>query len=168
MVEKPIAHLVWLQGRRAADDIEDYYEVALPGDKSVDGSEPFPVYAATPVDAERHERAVPVGYADLGHIARKEAAGSSIYPEPIGTCTVPLYASPPPPAAVQEPLAVKAIAPSEIPKDVFAAAHKAAVDWYGDGWLGQGDPETDAFKAIRLRLANVILADRSRRDGVAP
>ena len=43
---KPIAHLVWKQGLRAADDVEDYYEVARPGDKSVDGSEPFPVYAA--------------------------------------------------------------------------------------------------------------------------
>lgn len=45
---KPITHLVWLQGRRAADDVEDYYEVARPGDKSVDGSEPFPVYASPP------------------------------------------------------------------------------------------------------------------------
>lgn len=45
---KPVAHLVWLQGRRAADDVEDYYEVARPGDKSVDGSDPFPVYATPP------------------------------------------------------------------------------------------------------------------------
>lgn len=44
MSEKPVCHLVWLQGRRAADDVEDYYEVARPGDKSVDGSDPFPVY----------------------------------------------------------------------------------------------------------------------------
>ncbi|MBM7046086.1 hypothetical protein [Rhizobium lusitanum] len=51
MVEKPIAHLVWLQGRRAADDVEDYYEVARPGDKSVDGSDPFPVYASPSDDA---------------------------------------------------------------------------------------------------------------------
>jgi hypothetical protein len=43
---KPIAHLVWLQGRRSADDVEDYYEVARAGDKCADGSEPFPVYAA--------------------------------------------------------------------------------------------------------------------------
>lgn len=43
---QPVAHLVWLQGRRAIDDVEDYYEVARPGDKSVDGSDPFPVYAA--------------------------------------------------------------------------------------------------------------------------
>lgn len=45
---KPVAHLVWLQGRRAIDDIEDYYEVARPGDKCVDGSPPFPVWD-TPV-----------------------------------------------------------------------------------------------------------------------
>lgn len=43
--EKPIAHLVWLQGRRGPDDVEDYYEVARPGDKCVDGSDPFPVFA---------------------------------------------------------------------------------------------------------------------------
>ena len=41
---KPICHLVWRQGRRAIDDVEDYYEVARPGDKSVDGSDPFPVF----------------------------------------------------------------------------------------------------------------------------
>lgn len=45
---KPVTHLVWLQGRRAADDVEDYYEVARPGDKSVDGSDPFPVYMHPP------------------------------------------------------------------------------------------------------------------------
>lgn len=45
---EPVAHLVWMQGRRAIDDVEDYYEVARPGDKSVDGSDPFPVYAAPP------------------------------------------------------------------------------------------------------------------------
>lgn len=43
---KPVAHLVWLQGRRAPDDVEDYYEVARPGDKCVDGSPPFPVWDA--------------------------------------------------------------------------------------------------------------------------
>ena len=42
---KPIAHLVWRQYLRAVDDVEDYYEVARPGDKSVDGSDPFPVYS---------------------------------------------------------------------------------------------------------------------------
>jgi hypothetical protein len=52
---QPIAHLVWLQGRRAADDVEDYYEVARPGDKSVDGSDPFPVYAAPPPPAAVQE-----------------------------------------------------------------------------------------------------------------
>ncbi len=44
MIEKPVCFLVWKQGRRAVDDVEDYYEVARPGDKSVDGSDPFPVY----------------------------------------------------------------------------------------------------------------------------
>lgn len=44
MNEKPVCYLVWKQFRRAADDVEDYYEVARPGDKCVDGSEPFPVY----------------------------------------------------------------------------------------------------------------------------
>lgn len=41
---KPIAHLVWQQGRPAIDDAVDYYEVARPGDKSVDGTDPFPVW----------------------------------------------------------------------------------------------------------------------------
>ncbi|NTG61797.1 hypothetical protein G6L45_16065 [Agrobacterium rhizogenes] len=64
---EPIAHLVWLQGRRAADDVEDYYEVARPGDKSVDGSDPFPVYAALPhlakpVDGERLAKAAEDGW----------------------------------------------------------------------------------------------------------
>lgn len=45
MSEKPVCHLVWLQGRRAPDDVEDYYEVARPGDKCVDGSDAFPVFA---------------------------------------------------------------------------------------------------------------------------
>lgn len=44
--DKPITHLVWLQGRRGPDDVEDYYEVARPGDKCVDGSDPFPVYVS--------------------------------------------------------------------------------------------------------------------------
>jgi len=41
---RPVAHLVWLQGRPTIDDVVDYYEVARPGDKSVDGSKPLPVY----------------------------------------------------------------------------------------------------------------------------
>jgi hypothetical protein len=41
---KPVAHLVWQQGRRGIDDVEDFYEVARPGDKSIDGSDPFPVW----------------------------------------------------------------------------------------------------------------------------
>ncbi|NTG94216.1 hypothetical protein [Rhizobium rhizogenes] len=45
---EPVCHLVWRQARIAADDVQDYYDVARPGDKCVDGSEPFPVYA-TPV-----------------------------------------------------------------------------------------------------------------------
>lgn len=44
MSEKPVCYLVWKQFLRAADDVEDYYEVARPGDKCVDGSDPFPVY----------------------------------------------------------------------------------------------------------------------------
>lgn len=44
-LQEPVAHLVWLQGRPAIDDVVDYYEVARSGDKSADGSEPFPVYA---------------------------------------------------------------------------------------------------------------------------
>jgi len=57
---------------------------------------------------------------------------------------------------------------SEIPEDVLYVAHKAAVDWYGDSWLGPSDPETDAFKVIRQRLAEAIIADRRTREGVAP
>lgn len=45
-MSEPVCHLVWLQSRRTPDDVEDYYEVSRPGDKSVDGSDPFPVYAA--------------------------------------------------------------------------------------------------------------------------
>lgn len=45
---EPVAHLVWRQYLRAADDVEDYYEVARPGDKCVDGSAPFPVYTHPP------------------------------------------------------------------------------------------------------------------------
>jgi hypothetical protein len=41
---KPVAHLVWLQGFNGIDDVHDYYEVARPGDKCVDGSPPFPVW----------------------------------------------------------------------------------------------------------------------------
>lgn len=57
---KPVAHLVWLQGRRAPDDVEDYYEVARPGDKCVDGSPPFPVwdapvlFSAAPESGDNH------------------------------------------------------------------------------------------------------------------
>lgn len=36
----------------------------------------------------------PIGYADLDHIARKEDAGSSIYPKPTGGCRAPVYAAP--------------------------------------------------------------------------
>jgi hypothetical protein len=43
---EPICHLVWRQGRIAIDDVADYYEVAGKGDKSVDGSDPFPVYTS--------------------------------------------------------------------------------------------------------------------------
>lgn len=40
----PLTYLVWKQGRIAIDDFQDYYEVASPGAKSVDGSEAFPVW----------------------------------------------------------------------------------------------------------------------------
>ncbi|NSZ73291.1 hypothetical protein G6L74_05980 [Agrobacterium tumefaciens] len=62
---KPVAHLVWLQGRRAADDVEDYYEVARPGDKSVDGSDPFPVYATPPALEAALSAAEPEGFVKL-------------------------------------------------------------------------------------------------------
>jgi hypothetical protein len=151
--EKPIAHLVWLQGRRAADDVEDYYEVARPGDKSVDGSDPFPVYAALPhlakpVDGEpsgwiqgdefTFEKEMYEAWISEGKVpepfyfsAVSAALGAgTVAQEPVGWFnlpndkhgyqqvsvefeglpgTVPLYAAPPPPAAVQEPVAVKAI-----------------------------------------------------------
>ena len=45
---KPVCHLVWMQGMRGPDDVEDYFLVAEPGDKGVDGSDAFPVYAAPP------------------------------------------------------------------------------------------------------------------------
>jgi hypothetical protein len=49
---KPIAHLVW-QRADLGDDVEAYYEVARPGDKSVDGSDPFPVYELASLTEER-------------------------------------------------------------------------------------------------------------------
>lgn len=48
---KPIAHLVW-QRADLGDDVEAYYEVARPGDKSVDGSDPFPVYEHAAITQE--------------------------------------------------------------------------------------------------------------------
>lgn len=68
---KPIAHLVWLQGRRSADDVEDYYEVARIGDKSVDGSDPFPVYAL-PVPALSEKQAAEVAIKPLEWIYREQ------------------------------------------------------------------------------------------------
>lgn len=53
---KPIAHLVWLQSFNGIDDVHDYYEVARPGDKCVDGSPPFPVW-----DRPVHFPAAPEG-----------------------------------------------------------------------------------------------------------
>jgi hypothetical protein len=61
---KPITHLVWRQYLRAADDVEDYYEVARKGDKCVDGSEPFPVYdeaALAAKDAEIEQLRLSLG-----------------------------------------------------------------------------------------------------------
>ncbi|NTG07185.1 hypothetical protein [Rhizobium rhizogenes] len=133
MPNEPIAHLVWLQGRRAADDVEDYYEVARPGDKSVDGSDPFPVYAAVPhlakpVDGERHE-GEPVGWQlvpkamDVKMIGAwyRYKNGWHSHDDPVprdtsdtGAWAALLAAAPPPPAAVQEPVAVKEITLSPV------------------------------------------------------
>jgi hypothetical protein len=41
---EPLAYLVWLQAYNGTDDVHDYFEVARPGDKCVDGSPPFPVW----------------------------------------------------------------------------------------------------------------------------
>ncbi|SCB30741.1 hypothetical protein [Rhizobium lusitanum] len=123
MLNEPIAHLVWLQGRRAADDVEDYYEVARAGDKSVDGSDPFPVYAS-PSDAERHERAPKSEMLEIAVAAVLEAdkefrsnmpsdwEGDPLSDELDGLRRIveALSDVPSPPAAVQEPVAVKAVA----------------------------------------------------------
>jgi hypothetical protein len=139
--QQPIAHLIWLQGRRAADDVEDYYEVARPGDKSVDGSDPFPVYAS-PSDAERHEMAdgwVLVPKQPTKEMAYKAACshygvglvnsaggieGISMTVNGIDYNFMRAFrkfwkgalaaspAAPSPPAAVQEPVAVKDTVPS--------------------------------------------------------
>ncbi|NTF67915.1 hypothetical protein [Rhizobium rhizogenes] len=122
MPNEPIAHLVWLQGRRAADDVEDYYEVARPGDKSVDGSDPFPVYAS-PSDAERHERSPKSNMLEIAIAAVLEADKEFRSNMPSEWDGDPLsgeldglrrifeahLSAPPPPAAVQEPVAVKAL-----------------------------------------------------------
>ncbi len=164
MPNEPIAHLVWLQGRRAADDVEDYYEVARPGDKSVDGSDPFPVYVSLPHLAKPADGAIgglidrywDLAYAEgqegrqfdtpsgdaqrarydldraiaalgAGTVAQEPVAwlwenpsfGKELmFKEPRATIDAqgwtgrPLYAAPPPPAAVQEPGPVKVTAPS--------------------------------------------------------
>lgn len=43
---KPICNLVWEQARVGVDDVVDYYRVAEKGDRSVDGSAPFPVWGS--------------------------------------------------------------------------------------------------------------------------
>jgi hypothetical protein len=109
MPNEPIAHLVWLQGRRAPDDVEDYYEVARPGDKSVDGSDPFPVYAS-PSDAERHERAIPdiALINDLQrHIDERGATTEIGQDIQCAIEVIRALSAPPPPAAVQETATVK-------------------------------------------------------------
>ncbi|NTJ46843.1 hypothetical protein G6K93_07425 [Agrobacterium rhizogenes] len=127
---EPIAHLVWLQGRRAADDVEDYYEVARPGDKSVDGSDPFPVYAALGVGTVAQE---PV-------FLMCEACGSLLGDSRECDCSkigaetqriVGLYAAPQP-AAVGESVIVKTICQhcervTVVPKNVIEAAKYAAL-----------------------------------------
>jgi hypothetical protein len=54
-MSKPVTHLIWCQGRPAIDDVVDYYEVATHGSKSVDGSDPFPVYDAATLAAKDAE-----------------------------------------------------------------------------------------------------------------
>jgi len=121
MPNEPIAHLVWLQGRRAPDDVEDYYEVARPGDTSVDGSDPFPVYAASTSDAERHERSPKSNMLEIAIAAVLEADKEFRSNMPSEWDGDPLsgeldglrrifeahLSAPPPPAAVQEPVVVK-------------------------------------------------------------
>jgi hypothetical protein len=123
--EKPIAHLVWLQGRLAPDDVEDYYEVARPGDTSVDGSDPFPVYRASPSDAERHERAVPVGWFNLPNEQHGYQQVSTEFNGASGT--VPLYAAPSIPAGGQEPVAVKECDKLRI---LLSDAYVCGATWY--------------------------------------
>ncbi|NTG94214.1 hypothetical protein [Rhizobium rhizogenes] len=67
---------------------------------------------ASPSDAERHERAVPVAYVPQSVIDSLCRGFSGLYemsnkpaPGHRPDCTVPLYAAPPPPAAAQEPVA---------------------------------------------------------------
>jgi hypothetical protein len=85
--QKPIAYLVWMQARLAIDDVEDYYEVARPGDKSVDGSEPFPVYEHTQHEWQRIEtyhaadKFVKVQHILCGHSENKWIRMGRYYPE---------------------------------------------------------------------------------------
>ncbi|NTH50514.1 hypothetical protein G6L09_05935 [Agrobacterium rhizogenes] len=72
--------------------------------------------SAAPINAERHERALPVAYVPQSVIDSLCRGFSGLYemsnkpaPGHRPDCTVPLYAAPPPPAAVQEPVAVKAL-----------------------------------------------------------
>lgn len=65
---EPICHLVWKQARIAIDDVQDYYEVARPGDQSVDGSDPFPVYAAPALLSVAVKALKEIASADPNHV----------------------------------------------------------------------------------------------------
>ncbi|NKJ03092.1 hypothetical protein [Rhizobium sp. SG741] len=66
---------------------------------------------ASPSDAERHERAVPDGWQLVPKVATMEmvAAGSNWSGLPAQTWTDMIDAAPPPPVAVQDPVALKVL-----------------------------------------------------------
>lgn len=64
-------------------------KAALIASRGANGETPVLVYQA-PQPAPAPDELEVVAYADLGHLARKEAAGSSVYPIPSGTCRAPL------------------------------------------------------------------------------
>lgn len=73
-------------------------------------------FSASPSDAERHERGIPVAYVPQAVIDSLGRGFSGLYemsknaaPGHRPDCTVPLYAAPPSPPSVQEPVAVKAM-----------------------------------------------------------
>lgn len=71
---KPFAYLIWMQGIRGPDDVEDYYEVAQPDEKSIDGSPAFPVYderalAAKDAEIEKLKAALELGCTAVAELA---------------------------------------------------------------------------------------------------